>query len=281
MAYPARVRVALPLATLLVACSFTQGELPTKGSPDAHLIDVVKHERVTKNLIGLWTFGDARGDSVADSVQLVEPSFAKPPMNLTISPAANAEWVPGGLRIKERLAITSPQTPQAHICRDIMASDAFTLEFWVTPADDVQGTDDYAVIFTLSANYAYRNLTLAQVGDHFIARVLTTETVTSAGLSPELMSAPGTVTSAPIHLVVVADSTGRTLYVNGAAHVSTPLAAGSLSVWKDNYRISMADEMLSDHHWTGTLWFAATYDRALSEQEVRQNYAAGHDCTDC
>jgi hypothetical protein len=52
---------------------------------------------------------------------------------------------------------------------------------------------------------------------------------------------------------------------------------GDFSGWTSNYRLGLANEMTKDHPWLGEIHLVAIYDRALTADEVGQNYGAGLD----
>ncbi|MCA9070026.1 MAG: DUF1595 domain-containing protein, partial [Planctomycetaceae bacterium] len=49
----------------------------------------------------------------------------------------------------------------------------------------------------------------------------------------------------------------------------------SLTNWKDSYRLALANELTGDRPWEGTFYLVALYRRALTPQEVEQNFKAG------
>ena len=274
------MRAAWLASVALAGCSFDPTVVITDAPPDVpvDIIDADPNGRITDGLIAVWRFNDGSGAEVADSILSVDPGFDKTPMPLAISPLPNTQWVNGGLELNSRAAATTGLNP--HIDRTLIDSGQFTIEVWATPKDDTQGASSYGVLFSLSPNAAYRNASIHQVGDRFVGRVRTSST-TPNGLSPEISTDPGIAGPVPVHLVLVANSTERVLYVNGTRSESTPSAVGSITNWADYFRVSMGDEVNSDHHWEGTLWFAAAYDRALPEADVLKNLAAKHNCNSC
>jgi hypothetical protein len=51
---------------------------------------------------------------------------------------------------------------------------------------------------------------------------------------------------------------------------------GDFSNWTD-YRLTLANELNQNHPWLGELYLVAIYNRALTTDEVSQNYGAGLD----
>lgn len=232
-------------------------------------IDQLPQGRITDKLVSVWKFDESTGTTVGDS-------GSAQPVNLTVSGTSAVTWVAGGLRLDQRSQV---QSGPAHFNTDCRLADGATFEAWVTPADNTQGGANYAAIGSVSVNPFTRNLTLAQVADKWSGSVRTT---TSTNGDPPIESDPDTVRVEVTHLVLVADSAQRVLYVNGRPYLSIPTGAGDLTAWDNAYPLIVGDENNGyDRHWLGTVWFMAVYKKALSRLEVMANYAAGYDCSDC
>jgi hypothetical protein len=53
---------------------------------------------------------------------------------------------------------------------------------------------------------------------------------------------------------------------------------GVLDSWNDTWRLGLANELSwpsDDRGWLGNMHLVAVYDRALSDQEIATNFAAG------
>lgn len=257
--------------------------------------DVPSDVRATRGLVALWRFDEASGGVANDARSAVvgEPPLA--PIPLPISDPARIAWGSGGLRLDAPVRVGTPGP--AHVSRDVLATGEVTLEVWASPATVSQGAGrvgglpNYALVLAVSPSYAYHNAMIAQVGDRWQGRVLTT--ATDANANPVIETPAGTVADlAPVHLVLVASPTERTLYVNGVAHrVAGPESGiGALNApaparrWFDYFPVSIGrerDAPTQPRPWLGTLWLAAIYDRALTEAEIQQHRAAGHDCAGC
>ena len=100
-------------------------------------------------------------------------------------------------------------------------------------------------------------------------------TTTDDNGEPSLTTPPGSLAADLTHVVYTRDATGQaTLYIDGVA-VRSGQIEGTLDNWDPAYRLLVANEASGDRPWLGELYLAAIYDRALSESEVVQNYAAG------
>jgi Concanavalin A-like lectin/glucanases superfamily len=69
---------------------------------------------------------------------------------------------------------------------------------------------------------------------------------------------------------------GRRLYVNGNYTGDVDArSGGTLANWDDTFAFLLGNETSSDADWQGTIRFAAVFNRALTQAQVQQNFAAG------
>ncbi len=150
----------------------------------------------------------------------------------------------------------------------VRKSNGFTLELWITPAKAQQSGP--ARIATLSKDSGTRNVTLGHDGDRLDLRFRTTKTDNN-GL-PSLLTPAGSVSARKMHVVAVFDAGRRTrLFVDGKLSAEKELG-GELSNWDPSLRFGLGDEFTGDRAWAGEYHFVALYDRALSEDEIRQHF---------
>lgn len=270
-------------------------DAPDDAPPDAP----IGAGRVTDGLVAYWRFDEGGGVQVSDSRAALVGSPALPPIPLPISDPASVTWGGGGLRLDApvRVGTSGP----VHVSRDVLATGEVTLEAWVSPASTTQGAGtlpgglpSYALVLSVSPSYAYHNAMIAQVGDRWQGRVLTSATTSNA--LPAIETPAGTISDTiggprPAHLVLVASATERVLYVNGAPYRAADGAGiGPLNApapaqrWFDYFPISIGQERdttTQKRTWLGTIWLAAIYSRALSADEVRTNFFASRDCPSC
>ena len=82
--------------------------------------------------------------------------------------------------------------------------------------------------------------------------------------------------SARAHAEIARMDLGRVRAAPGVvAVVSAQDVPGDLSNWEDGFRLALANETSHDRPWRGTYHLVAIYDRALSANDVQQNFAAG------
>lgn len=161
------------------------------------------------------------------------------------------------------------------------ASGEFSIEAWVIPANVTQ---EMAQIISYSAGPTSRNFALQQtLYDYdFLLR----HNATDANGVPlmDLDGAPAHSTPAMAdvlqatlqHVVATYDPiNGRSIYVNGVlSSLTDPVPGGTLTDWQDNFAVILGNEASANGVWEGTFRLAAIHRRALTEEQVVQNYDA-------
>ncbi|GAA4465132.1 LamG-like jellyroll fold domain-containing protein [Novipirellula rosea] len=233
--------------------------------------------RISKGLITLYRFDEGEGDVVHDVSQVA------PPLDLHLDNIDGADWLPGGgLRIGDSAMLSSTK-PAKKIIDACRKSGEMTVEAWLKPTTASQSGP--ARIVTLSNNTSNRNFTLGHGGDDelvshandrsvFIGRVRTSKTTTNG--IPELTSADNSVAADLAHVVYTRSADGKHhLYIDGIERASGD-RPGDFSTWDKNYRLTLGNELTRDRPWQGEYFLVAVYSRALSPDETKQNFRAGH-----
>src|SRR4029079_13786300 len=118
-----------------------------------------------------------------------------------------------------------------------------------------------------------RDFTLSQDGARYDVRLRTTST--DANGIPSIGSPDGSLRTELTHVVYTRDRDGGArIYINGKSAVAQPVG-GDVENWSDEFRLSLLNELTDDRPWLGELHLAAVYGRALTQEEVAQNLAAG------
>lgn len=268
--------VRLVVLGLLGACGFEPGRLALQDddaavadAPDGDVVEPdaeidARIERVTADLLALYTFEEGSGTTVMDR------SGVGTALDLTIGTPANATWGTGTLTVtaENQVASAGAATKILDACR---TADAFTLEAWLQPTQIV--TAYFARIVTVSSSNSDLAASLLAVNDHFELRMRGPMT-DSNGL-PQLSSAAGTVALAPTHVVIVSEAANpRRIYIDGAEAIADT-RGGDLSSWGTGHRLGLGNELDGGRQWLGTFDLVAVYGRALTAPEVAQNFAAG------
>ena len=222
--------------------------------------------RVTAGLLALYEFATGTGTTVADS------SNQGAPLNLSITDLGAVSWLPGGgLSVDSSVVITSAG-PATKIIDAVGISNAITLEAWVQPAQAVQSGPARIVALSTDGFPNGANIILGQ--DHRFAARLRTTATSQYGL-PGLATPSGVPGTALAHVVYVRDAAGNTgIYVDGVL-ASIGSVTGTMDVWDATRALVLANEPPGDRPWLGDLHLVAFFDRALTEAEVLQNFAAG------
>ena len=270
-------------------------DVPPDAPPDAPPDTPPGPERVTSGLVAFWRFDEASGDRANDSRMALVPTPVMAPIPLPISDPARVTWRSGGLSLDA--PVRAGTAASTHVNLDVLATGEVTMEAWASPALTSQGDGtlkgglpNYALVLSISPGYAYHNAMIAQVGDRW--QGWTISAVTTSNALPAIETPPGTIAdTAPVHLVLVASASERVMYVNGTPYRAPPpgTGVGPLNLlppaqrWFDYFPISIGQERDTGEKrpWLGTIWLAAIYNRALTEAEIQDNRAAGHDCPAC
>lgn len=226
--------------------------------------------RTTDQLEALYTFDTTTGTSVPDV------SGAEDPLNLTISdPSALTRR--GGVLSIQTPCLLSTVGSVARLTQAMKASNELTIEVWLKP--DVLNHEGLGRIVTLSDGPGRRNFTLGQSGDRYYVAIRTTTTDPNA--SRKALTAGSISTTELTHLVCTRSAAGLVrLYLNGQV-VGSREVSGALSGWDEGFRLALGNEsgtnLSRDRAWTGSLHLVAIYSRALSLEDVQQNYKFGPD----
>ncbi len=222
--------------------------------------------RVTDGLQVLYTFQAGKGDIIRDRSEVGSA------LDLKIEKASAIQWGKEGLRVRSSTLIRSAG-PARKMIDAIRRTHALTIEAWIKPERETQ--DGPARIVSLSADPNQRNFTLGQDGRRYDVRLRTTSTSTNG--IPSTSAPDKSATPSITHVVFTRSPDGSVrIFLNGKPRVSKKVV-GKLSGWDRNFRLSLANEVTGDRPWLGELYLVAVYDRALSADEVRRNFAAGRD----
>jgi hypothetical protein len=223
--------------------------------------------RFDTNVIALYEFKTGSGNIAYDT------SGVEPAANLTL--ASSDMWVGGwGINIKKGQKAQGSTTASKKLSDQIKSSGEFTIEAWMAPADVVQ-EDAYAVSY--SAGVDARNFTISQKAYQYEALVRTSKNDGNGKPSLITLDKDRDAQAALQHVVLTYDPVnGRKLYVNGQfTGDMDPKAGGTLADWDDSYALVLGNETSSNRPWAGVMRLVAIHNRALTVEQVQQNFAAG------
>ena len=276
---PGTTTVSCPqsAATMLSAIqAFVDGITPTQVDPALVISRALGlydgtiasgNNRYETGLIAKYEFKEGTG-SVADDTSGVDPA-----MNLTL--AGDTSWVGGwGVAFGPNGGEARGGAASNKLYNLIKNTGEYSVELWVAPANVTQ-MDAYMA--TYSGGTTARNFT---VGQHlYDYESLTRSSATDANGSPSLQTADASkLAQASLeHVVVTYDPVnGRRVYVNGNYSGDVdPQKGGTLGNWDDTFVFMLGNETSDNRKWQGTMRFAAVYDKALTQDQIQQNFAAG------
>ena len=230
--------------------------------------------------IALWEFQTGSGLTAYDS------SGVDPAIDLNFF--GDVTWYGGwGISIGTDMA-QGPGKAQGSVTaskklHDVLKeSGEFSIEAWVVPANVTQ---EMAQIISYSAGPMTRNFALQQTLYDYDFLLRHNAVDTNGNPLMDLDGEPAHSTPAMDevlqatlqHVVATYDPiNGRSIYVNGDL-VSTvdPVPGGTLVDWQSNFAVILGNEASSDGVWEGTFRLAAMHRRALSPEQITQNFEAG------
>jgi hypothetical protein len=274
---------------LAAVTGFASGILPTTVDPALVYSKAVRlvdgtlasgGNRYENDQIALWEFKTGNGAIAFDT------SGVDPALDLNFS--GDVTWYGGwGITIGSDGAAgpgkAQGSTVASKKVHDVLVdSGEFSIEAWVVPANVSQ---EMARIISYSAGQNARNFTLQQTlyNYDFLLRTNAEDAngtpLTTLNGDPQLSTPDADeVLQATLQHVVATYSPieGRKIYVNGVLATQTdPVPGGTLIPWQDNFALILGNEASSDGLWEGTFRLAAIHRRALTEEQITQNFDAG------
>jgi hypothetical protein len=237
------------------ALSITDGIVASGGS------------RYESDVIALYEFKTGTGSTAFDT------SGVDPALDLNL--IGDVTWV-GGWGIEISNGKVQGSTTASRKLHDLItATGEYSIEAWVVPANVTQ--EGPARIISYSAGTGVRNFTLGQTQYNY--DFLHRSSSTDANGEPALSTADADedLQATQQHVVVTFDPVnGRRIYVNGVFTDDLDLVpGGNLIDWDNSFALVLGNEVSSDRQWQGTLRLVAIHNRALTPDQVAQNFAAG------
>jgi hypothetical protein len=223
--------------------------------------------RYETGIIAKYQFKEGTG-STADDTSGVDPA-----LNLTL--AGDTSWVGGwGVRFGPNGGEARGGAASQKLYNLIKNSGEFSVELWTAPANVTQ-EDAYMASF--SGGTSSRNFTMSQHAYQY--EMLTRSSATDANGAPALLTrdTDRDAQASLQHVVLTYDAVnGRRLYVNGNYTGDVDAEkGGTLGNWDDTFIFLLGNETSGNRKWQGTIRFAAVYQKALTQEQIQQNFAAG------
>lgn len=223
--------------------------------------------RYEAHSIARYFFKEGTGSMAFDT------SGIEPATDLALSgPVA---WSGGwGLNVAAGGKAQATTTSSKKLSDRIKASGEYTIEAWVAPANVAQ---EDANIVSYSGGNTSRNFTLGQHGYQYEAYARSSKSDVNGETVLITRAADRDAQASLQHVVVTFDPVnGRRIYVNGNfTGDGDSLGGGALSSWDDTFALVLGNETSGTRSWAGLIKFVAIHDRALTLDQVQQNFAAG------
>jgi len=224
--------------------------------------------------IALWEFKTGNGTVAFDT------SGVDPAVDLNLSP--EVAWF-GGWGISTNGGRAQGTTTASKKLHDVLLeSGEFSIETWVIPSNVTQ---EMARIVSYSANAQNRNFTLQQNLYNYDFQLRTNaedangDPLTTLNGDPTLSTRDGDeALQATLQHVVATyhPIDGRQIYVNGILASDTdPIPGGTFIDWQDTFALILGSEVGGQGAFDGTLRLAAVHRRALTQDQVTQNFDVG------
>ncbi len=223
--------------------------------------------RYDNNVIAMYQFKTGSGNIAFDT------SGVAPDMHLTLS--GGVDWVGGwGINVTSGKAQATTTSSQK-LYNLITATGEYTIEAWVAPANVSQ--QGPARIISYSAGTTERNFTLGQT--LYSYNVMNRSTTTDANGDPSLDTADADedLQATLQHVVATYDPVnGRRIFVNGVFTDDVDLVqGGTLIDWDNSFAFVLGNEVSGDRQWQGMLRMVAIHNRALTQEQITQNFSVG------
>jgi len=223
--------------------------------------------RYEANVIALYEFKTGSGNQAFDT------SGVEPALNLTLSGAYS--WVGGwGVSFTNGKAQGST-TASAKLHDLIKSTGEYSIEAWVAPGNVTQ--DGPARIISYSGGSSSTNFVVGQTLYQYDFKNRSSETDQAGEPRLSTAAADEDLQATLQHVVVTYDPTnGRRIYVNGkfTDDVDT-VPGGLLTDWDNTFALALASEVDNTNRWSGVVRLLAIHNRALTPEQVKQNFDVG------
>ncbi|MDX1496153.1 MAG: LamG domain-containing protein [Salinisphaeraceae bacterium] len=233
--------------------------------------------RYDDDVIAQYEFKTGEGYTAFDT------SGIEPALNLTLS--GNVSWVGGwGIQVgasymDEDTGATIPNgkaqgttSASSKLHSLITATGEYSIEAWVVPGNVTQ---EDARIVTYSGSSTERNFALGQTLYNY--DYLHRSTTTNENQAFSTADADERLQATLQHVVLTFDPVnGRQIFVNGQSTGDVDgEAPGLLNEWDEGFALVLGNETDRNSLWQGTLRMVAIHNRALSPEQITQNYDSG------
>lgn len=225
-------------------------------------------DRFETNVIALYEFKRGTGNIAFDT------SGITPAMDLSLSGnAGDYSWVRGyGVDFKGTAKAQAGVTASKKLYNSIKDIGEYSIEGWVVPANVTQ--EGPAHIISYIGGGSDRNFTLGQSLYEYDS--LNRSSGTQGDGTPVTSTQDETLQATLQHVVVTVDPVeGKKIYVNGELKETDISSIGTLVNWDSNYAFVLGNNQGRSNPWTGKLRLVAIHNRALTQEQITQNFSVG------
>ena len=222
--------------------------------------------RFEGDTIALYQFKTGNGNIAYDT------SGVSPAANLSLT--GDIEWLgSGGLIFNNGKAQAS--TANSKKLHDLItATGEFSVEAWLTPSNVVQ--EGPARIVSYSAGDTERNFTLGQTQYNYDFMLRNENTSLNGEPALSTPDAIEALQATLQHVVLTYNATeGRKIYVNGKLIDATDQEIAPLASWDNSFALILGREASNNHIWQGNIRLLALYNKALTGEQIQQNFDVG------
>jgi mono/diheme cytochrome c family protein len=221
------------------------------------------------NVVALYEFKSGVGNIAYDT------SGVEPAMNLTLTgDTGSYDWVRGyGVEFKDPTAKAQASVVSSTKLYDYIKDvGEYSIEAWVVPSNVTQ--EGPAQIVSYTGTNGDTNFTLGQ--SLYEYDVLNRTDATGADGGPATETQNETLQATLQHVVVTVDPVGgRKVYVDGQLKETDTTNLGNLTNWSSNYAFVLGNNQGRSRPWSGKIRLLAVHNRALTLEQIQQNFDVG------
>ena len=232
--------------------------------------------RYENSMVALYEFksGTDCGDSITGACATAYDTSGVAGSGLDLHLSGNVKWMGGwGLNFAGGKA-QATTAASAKLTQLIGQTGEYSIEAWVAPGNVVQ--EDMRIV-SYSGGTMARNFNLGQTmyNYDFFNRSSATDGNGTPALSTP--NAAQVLQATLQHVVATFDPVaGRKIYVNGVLKASLdPAPGGTLNEWDDTFALVLGNEVSGTKNWMGVIRLVAIFNRALTLDQIKQNFDAG------
>ena len=163
-------------------------------------------------------------------------------------------------------------SPNREFCERLVNGTGMTIEMWLQ-TEDLKQTGP-GVILSYSIDPPLCNFVVGQWRDQLVVQVRTTKTDLD-GTNP-FLSIHDVFTSQSLkHMIIVYDLSEQRVYINGKQKARSDILKGNFSNWDPSCKLTIGNEVSGNRPWKGKIYYAAVFDRPLTEPEIHRTYLSG------